>query len=121
MARTARSVNSEDAGMTPALENPLRRISAKSRLPVKEGVLRCLETPGNMRMPIRGVQRLVLAAIIGAISFAGRGQPAITIQPTSQTVWAGGTASFIVAVAGSGPFTYQWQRNGSNLPLSMIT
>jgi sugar lactone lactonase YvrE len=43
--------------------------------------------------------------------------PSITIQPASQT----NVTSFSVAVAGIGPFTYQWQFNGTNLPNNIIT
>ncbi len=42
-------------------------------------------------------------------------------EPTNQTVMAGGTATFSVAVSGLGPFTYQWQLNGTNLPNGIIT
>ncbi len=38
--------------------------------------------------------------------------PSITTQPTSQTVTAGETASFIVAAAGAAPLSYQWHKNG---------
>jgi len=41
--------------------------------------------------------------------------PSITQQPTSQSVIAGGIASFSVAAAGSGTLYYQWQKNLSNL------
>lgn len=36
--------------------------------------------------------------------------------PTSQTVVDGGAAAFSVSPSGTGPFTYQWKRNGANLP-----
>jgi sugar lactone lactonase YvrE len=39
----------------------------------------------------------------------------ITTQPQSQTVPAGGNATFSVAVSGTGPFSYQWQFDGTNL------
>jgi beta-galactosidase len=42
--------------------------------------------------------------------------PGITQQPVSQAVLANGPATFSVGVSGSGPFSYQWQLNGSNLP-----
>ena len=42
--------------------------------------------------------------------------PAITLQPASQTVTAGQPATFTVAPAGAGPFTYQWDRNGALIP-----
>jgi hypothetical protein len=41
--------------------------------------------------------------------------PVFTLQPTDQSVPAGGTASFRVAVEGSPPISYQWQREGMNL------
>ena len=44
----------------------------------------------------------------------------ITTQPTNQTVMAGSTATLSVAVSGDGPFTYQWQFNGTNLPNGII-
>jgi len=39
--------------------------------------------------------------------------PTIVTQPASATVNAGNTVSFAVAVAGTGPITYQWRRNGT--------
>lgn len=48
-------------------------------------------------------------------------QPVILQQPTNQIVWSGSSASFRIAVSGNGPFTYQWQFNGSNLPNNIIT
>src|SRR5258708_25120614 len=38
--------------------------------------------------------------------------PSITIQPGSQTVTAGQTASFSVAATGTAPLSFQWQKNG---------
>jgi Immunoglobulin domain/NHL repeat len=46
--------------------------------------------------------------------------PVITTQPTNQTGVAGGTVTFSAAVSGTGPFTYQWQLNGTNLPNNNI-
>jgi hypothetical protein len=39
--------------------------------------------------------------------------PAITFQPTTQSVTAGQAASFFVAATGTAPMTYQWNRNGA--------
>lgn len=39
--------------------------------------------------------------------------PSITTQPASQTVNTGQTATFSVAVSGSTPLSYQWQKNGT--------
>jgi hypothetical protein len=41
--------------------------------------------------------------------------PVITTQPQSQTLFQGQSTGFTVAVSGTAPFTYQWQKNGSDL------
>ena len=41
--------------------------------------------------------------------------PAITVQPANTTVLQGHAAALTVTPAGSGPFTYQWQKNGVNV------
>jgi hypothetical protein len=41
--------------------------------------------------------------------------PSITTQPQNQTVAVGSTATFTVAATGTGPLTYQWQKNGTNI------
>ena len=55
---------------------------------------------------------VALPAIVGiGISIAAQGQagPAITSQPTSQTVTAGSTATFSVTATGTPTLTYAWQ------------
>ncbi len=42
--------------------------------------------------------------------------PTVTTQPSSLTNLAGSTVSFNAAAGGTGPFSYQWQFNGTNLP-----
>jgi hypothetical protein len=42
--------------------------------------------------------------------------PSITSQPASQTATVGSTATFSVVAAGTPPFSYQWQKNGANVP-----
>jgi hypothetical protein len=42
--------------------------------------------------------------------------PAITQQPQLQVVAAGGTANFSVTATGTGSLSYQWQKDGSDLP-----
>jgi pectate lyase len=41
--------------------------------------------------------------------------PSIITQPASQTVNAGSTAMFTVNASGTSPFTYQWQKDGSDI------
>jgi hypothetical protein len=45
----------------------------------------------------------------------GNGAPQITIQPASQTVTAGQSATFTVAATGSPTLAYQWQENHVNI------
>ncbi len=42
--------------------------------------------------------------------------PTITTQPASQTVVVGQTAAFNVAATGTAPLSYQWQKDGVNIP-----
>lgn len=47
--------------------------------------------------------------------------PIIANQPASRTTTSGTTVIFTVGVSGGGPFTYQWQHDGTNLPNGIIT
>ncbi len=49
------------------------------------------------------------------LTLAAPGPPAITQQPSSQSVVPGGTAVFTVAASGTPPLSYQWQKNQVNL------
>jgi len=64
-----------------------------------------------------------LVSIIGLASglMPLSAQPVITSQPTNQIVQNGSNAVFNVAVSGTGPFTYQWQANGTNIPNIITT
>ncbi|PTL79445.1 PQQ-dependent sugar dehydrogenase [Vitiosangium sp. GDMCC 1.1324] len=42
--------------------------------------------------------------------------PTLATQPESLTVLAGQSATFSVSASGTPPLSYQWQRNGTNLP-----
>ncbi len=61
---------------------------------------------------------LVLWGCVGTIhplSSTKAAIPGFAIQPASQTVTAGQPAIFSVTVTGTGPFTYQWQKNNANI------
>jgi len=45
----------------------------------------------------------------------GGSQPTITSQPASQSAVMGQTATFTVAASGTGPLSYQWQKNGATI------
>jgi hypothetical protein len=42
--------------------------------------------------------------------------PYINTQPANQTVSVGQTATFSIGAAGTAPLTYQWQKNGADIP-----
>jgi hypothetical protein len=42
--------------------------------------------------------------------------PLVTGPPAAQTVWIGDTVTFDVSVSGSKPMSWQWQKNGADLP-----
>ena len=43
-------------------------------------------------------------------------KPTITTHPAAQTVVTGTPASFSVSASGTAPLSYQWKKNGSNIP-----
>ncbi len=46
--------------------------------------------------------------------------PTITTQPASQTVQPGANATLTTAVSGTGPFTYRWRFNGTQIPNTFL-
>ena len=56
------------------------------------------------------------AATLTVNPVAPVGTPSITLQPTSVTVADGLAATFSITVSGAGPFTYQWRKNGVDIP-----
>ena len=53
--------------------------------------------------------------VLARISYTPAEPPSITQHPADRTVSVGQPASFSVAASGSGPLSYQWQRNGTNI------
>ncbi len=71
--------------------------------------------PGNA-----GSYDVIVSDVSGAYSLSSNpatltvsdAAPSFTTQPLGATVAAGGTVTLNIGVAGSGPLTYQWRRNG---------
>jgi len=60
----------------------------------------------------------VTSANVAGVNFSAstiNAAPSITTQPASQVVTAGQPATFSVAATGTGPLSYQWQKNGVNI------
>ncbi len=70
-------------------------------------------TGGYLYVLVEGVERTGLLRLIPATA------PAITTQPLAQTAAVGDSVTFSVTAGGSGPFTYQWTKNG--VPISGAT
>ncbi len=56
-----------------------------------------------------------LSSSIDAVTVTLSSKPAITTQPSDQTVNLGQTATFSVTASGSAPLSYQWRKNGDNI------
>ena len=50
------------------------------------------------------------------VAYTASQAPSITTHPTSRTVSAGASTTFTVAASGTPPLSYQWQRNGVDIP-----
>lgn len=68
----------------------------------------CLTTGFDRGAGVNGIQLLLAAAPVGV-------PPAITVGPQPTVVTNGGTASLTVTATGQN-LTYQWRKNGKNLP-----
>ncbi len=67
-----------------------------------------------------GSYQVVVSNVVGPVTSSGAtltvNMPvAITVPPQSQAVTVGGNVTLGVTATGTGPLTYQWQLNGSNI------
>jgi sugar lactone lactonase YvrE len=62
------------------------------------------------------MKRKLVAFVAGSCLWATGLAQVITQQPGNQTVAPGGNVTFTVTASGAGPFRYQWQFNGTNIP-----
>ena len=74
----------------------------------------------NVTVAQQGSYRVIVTNAYGSVTSAvarltvNSGPPLLTSQPTNQTVALTSNAIFSVSVAGSGPFSYRWMKNGTN-------
>jgi sugar lactone lactonase YvrE len=76
----------------------------------------------KMKKPLLKQLSLVASVLLYcAPNLPAQTAPTITNQPASQTNLVGSNVTFSVAVSGTGPFSYQWQFNGTNIPNNIIS
>jgi sugar lactone lactonase YvrE len=68
---------------------------------------------GNYTVVITNAYGSVTSAVAALIVGSS---PIVTYGPNGQTVASGASAAFNVGLSGTGPFKYQWQFDGTNLP-----
>lgn len=66
--------------------------------------------------PVGGATSTTATLTVNASGPPSLVAPTIVTPPAPATVNAGNTASFAVAVTGTGPLTYQWRMNGTAIP-----
>src|SRR5215472_15246671 len=106
-------------------EFPPKPIAANLAVPLVQARKRSHEIqnpPFCVVLALAGLASATLSGCAGVVSGANTTNsvppglaPAITTQPSSQTVLPGQTATFTVAVSGTAPLSYQWQKNGANI------
>ena len=50
-----------------------------------------------------------------AVALLGDGSPQMTVQPRSQSSWAGGGVTFAAKAVGDAPLSFQWFKDGMRL------
>ncbi|HOX03830.1 MAG TPA: immunoglobulin domain-containing protein [Verrucomicrobiota bacterium] len=74
----------------------------------------------NIQAANAGTYTVVVSNVVGSVQSTGailtvRTGPTITVQPQSQTVNPGATATFSVTASGTTPLGYQWRKNGASI------
>ncbi|MBI2929054.1 MAG: immunoglobulin domain-containing protein [Verrucomicrobia bacterium] len=74
-------------------------------------------TPGTYPVTLyAGFEKQMITAKATITILPGAASPpAITTQPTSQTVNAGANVTFLVAATGTDPLSYQWKKDGADV------
>lgn len=68
---------------------------------------------GPLRAATEANGRIVIVGDKGQIFHSSDGPPAIARHPQAQSLTTGGAISLSVIAYGTGPFSYQWRRNGT--------
>jgi hypothetical protein len=75
-----------------------------------------LSQAGGYSVVVSNLVGSVVSAIVQLTVNPAQAAPTIVVQPVSTAVRVGQQVTLGVQAAGSSPLSYQWQRNGANLP-----
>ncbi len=77
---------------------------------------------GYFRVTLTAIASYDARAVVGTpvgttatVTFTATSAPTLTAQPTAAAASSGGGATFAVTAGGTGPFAYQWLRNGQSI------
>ncbi len=99
---------------------PLSYQWRKNNVPLTGAVNATLTLTG-LQSADAGTYTVFVSNAAGSVTSAGAAltvnlPPGISAPPADQTVLLGGRASFSVAATGTGPLSYQWRKNSTDLP-----
>jgi len=128
MAKASQTITFSNPG-TQAVGTPLAlSATASSGLPVSFTVTSGPATVSGATATFTGAGSVTITAsqagdanrnaaanVSQTFSVSAAPPPTISQQPQSQTAATGTTVTFAVTPAGTGPFTYQWKKNGTAL------
>jgi hypothetical protein len=78
-------------------------------------------TIGNLQLTNSGTYTVIITNTAGSVTSSNAVltvtniPPVITLQPTNQSAIVGSTVTFAISATGTGPLSYQWQMDGTNL------
>lgn len=137
VASTAPTITSQPSSQTVAAgSNGTFSVSASGAAPLSyqwrfnganiSGATSSSYTRANAQAANAGSYSVVVTNNAGSATSANailtvRTPPSITTQPQSQTVTGGDSVTFTAAANGDTPLSFQWRKNGANIPFATAT
>jgi len=92
--------------------------ASQSSVPLHLGIGTATNATVEVKWPSGVVDTLTSVAANSTLTIVENtsGAPTITKQPQNRTVTVGETARFVVVATGTEPLSYQWRKNGTEIP-----
>jgi len=92
--------------------------ASQSSVPLHFGIATASNATVEVKWPSGVVDTLSSVAANSTLTIVENtsGAPRITKQPQNRTVTVGETARFVVVATGTEPLSYQWKKNGTDIP-----